>query len=97
VVKSLPSRDDRRLIGYDIETVEFGWPVGMPTCRPLADGIYEVRTTLRQNRIARILFYADKLGRMVLLHGFIRKSRRTPKEDLSLARGNKNKHERGLL
>ena len=96
-LKGLSSREDRRLIGYDIETVEFGWPIGMPVCRPLGDGMYEVRTGLTQNRIARVLFYIDKLGRMVLLHGFIKKSRRTPPEDLKLARANKKKHERGLL
>ena len=93
---SLPSREDRRLIGYDIETVEFGWPIGMPVCRPLEDGIHEIRTYLAQNRTARVLFYIDKLGRMVLLHGFIKKTRRTPVEDLRLARANKRKHERGL-
>ncbi len=95
-LRSLPSREDRRLIGYDIETVEFGWPVGMPVCRALQGGIYEVRTNLPQNRIARVLFYIDRLGRMVLLHGFVKKSRRTPKEELTLARTNKKKHERGL-
>ena len=95
-LKSLPSRDDRRLIGYDIETVEFGWPIGMPVCRPLGDGMYEVRTNLPHNRIARVLFYIDKYGRMVLLHGFIKKSRRTPAADLQLGRTNQKKHERGL-
>jgi phage-related protein len=95
-LKGLPSREERRLIGYDIETIEFGWPVGMPVCRPLEDGIYEVRTGLPSNRTARVLFYIDKLGRMVLLHGFIKKSQRTPKQDLNLARTNKRKHERGL-
>jgi len=53
--------------------VEFGWPVGMPVCRPLGHGIYEVRTSLAQNRISRVLFYIDKKGQMVLLHGFIKK------------------------
>ncbi len=93
-LKSLPSQD-RKLIGYDIETVEFGWPLGMPTCRPMGDGIYEVRTDLG-NRIARVLFYVDRLGRMVLLHGFIKKSQRAPLADLELARSNKKKHERSL-
>jgi phage-related protein len=74
-LKGLPTAEDRRRIGYDIETVEFGWPLGMPTCRALQDGIYEVRTKLVQNRTARILFYVDKLGRMVLLRGFIKKTR----------------------
>ncbi len=68
----------------------------MPACRPLGDGIYEVRTRLTQNRIARVLFYIDKKGRMVLLHGFIKKTRKTPDEDLELARRNKSKHQRGL-
>ena len=61
----------------------------MPVCKPLGDGIYEVRTSLAQNRIARVLFYIDKKGRMVLLHGFNKKSRKTPHEDLELARSNK--------
>lgn len=90
------SPEDRKRIGEDVKTVEFGWPIGMPVCKPLGDGIYEVRTTLSQNRIARMLFYIDKKGRMVLLHGFIKKTRKTPDEDLDLARRNKNKHQRGL-
>lgn len=95
-LKRLPSREDRKRIGEDIKTVEFGWPVGMPACRPLGDGIHEVRTNLAQNRIARVLFYIDKKGRMVLLHGFIKKTQKTASEDLELARGNKKKHQRGL-
>jgi phage-related protein len=95
-LKSLPSTEDRKRIGEDIKTVEFGWPVGMPVCKPLGDGIYEVRTSLAQNRIARVLFYIDKKNRMVLLHGFIKKTRRTPGEDLVLAKNNKSKHQRGL-
>ena len=91
------SPEDRKRIGEDVKTVEFGWPIGMPVCKPFGDGIYEVRTTLAQNRIARVLFYIDKKGRMVLLHGFIKKTRKTLDEDLDLARRNKNKHQRGLL
>ena len=77
-------------------TVEYGWPLGMPVCRHLDNGVCEVRTRLSGNRIARVLFYIDRLGRMVLLHGFIKKTQRTPAEDVRLARGNKSKHERGL-
>jgi len=77
-------------------TVEFGWPIGMPVCRPLGHGLYEVRTSLSTNRIARVLFYVDTSGRMVLLHGFIKKTQKTPAEDLGLAARNKSKHERGL-
>jgi len=95
-LKSLPSPEDRKRIGEDIKTVEFGWPIGMPACRPLEDRIHEVRTNLRQNRIARVLFYIDKKGRMVLLHGFINKTRKTPDQDLELARNDQRKHKRGL-
>jgi phage-related protein len=87
---------DRKKIGEDIKTVEFGWPIGVPVCRPLGEGIYEVRTRLAQNRIARVIFYIDSGRRMVLLHGFIKKTRRTPDEDLDLARSNRNKHLLGL-
>src|SRR5262249_33823621 len=50
-LKKLPATE-KKLIGDDIKTVEFGWPIGMPVCRPLGSGLYEVRTDLR-NRIAR--------------------------------------------
>jgi len=90
------SQEDPKRIGEDIKTVEFGWPIGMPVCRPLGDGNYEVRTSLAQNRIARVLFYIDKRDRMVLLHGFIKKTQKTPVEDLELARSNRGKHRSGL-
>jgi phage-related protein len=95
-LKGLPSPEDRKRIGEDIKTVEFGWPIGMPVCRLIGDGIYEVRTSLAQNRIARVLFYIDRKSRMVLLHGFIKKTQKTPDQDLELARSNKRKHQRGL-
>jgi phage-related protein len=95
-LKALPSPEDRKRIGEDIKTVEFGWPIGMPVCRPLSGGVYEVRTRLTQNRIARVLFYIDKKNRMVLLHGFTKKTQKTPADDLQLARTNKSKHQRGL-
>ena len=94
-LKSLPYDDDRKKIGADIKTVEFGWPLVMPVSRSLGDGLYEVRTTLSHNRIARVLFYIDRRSRMVLLHGFIKKTRKTPAEDLALARTNKRKHQQG--
>src|SRR5216684_1856531 len=71
-LKALPYREDRKRIGEDIKTVEFGWPIGMLVCRALGDGVHEVRTTLSRNRISRVLFYVDTKGRMVLLHGFIK-------------------------
>lgn len=81
-LRELPAQD-RRQIGEDIKTVQYGWPLGMPLVKPLRDGIWEVRVSL-ENRIARILFAANQ-GEMILLHGFIKKSRATPKADIDLA------------
>ncbi|MBD2605852.1 type II toxin-antitoxin system RelE/ParE family toxin [Scytonema hofmannii FACHB-248] len=80
-------REERRLIGTDIKTVEFGFPIGMPICRPMGDGLFEVRTNLPQG-IARVLFCIHE-GEMVLLHGFIKKSQKTPKQELNLAKERK--------
>ena len=88
--------EDRRRIGEDLKTVEFGWPVGMPTCRPMGNGLHKVRTKLDGNRIVRILFYIDRRRRMVVLHGFIKKSSKTPQADLDRADANKRAHERSL-
>ena len=76
---------DRRKIGYDIGTVEFGWPVGMPLCQALGGGLWEIRSDLPSNRTARVIFCIAE-GRMVLLHGFIKKTQKTPRSDLELAR-----------
>lgn len=75
---------DRKIIGEDIKTVQFGWPLGMPLVRKMSANLWEVRIHL-VTRIARILFTVDS-GVMVLLHGFIKKSQETPKEDLDLAK-----------
>jgi phage-related protein len=94
-LRAMPA-GDRRRIGEDLKTVEFGWPVGMPVCRAMGGGLHEVRTLLDGNRIARLLFYVDRRQRLVVLHGFIKKSRKTPQADLDLARANKRLHERSL-
>ena len=62
----------------------------------MGDGLHEVRTRLSGNRIVRLLFYIDRHQRMVVLHGFIKKSRETPHADLALARANKRTHEGSL-
>jgi phage-related protein len=75
---------DRRTVGQDIATAEFGWPVGMPVCGSLGNGLYEIRSDISHGRITRVIFgVADE--QMVLLHGFIKKTQRTPKADLDLA------------
>jgi phage-related protein len=79
------NRDDRQRIGADIATVEYGWPVGMPTCRPMGAGLWEVRSNLDGRRTARVLF-CFAAGQMILLHGFIKKTKKTPGADLEIAR-----------
>ncbi len=77
-------RDDRRAIGTDIKTVQFGWPIGMPVVRKMESELWEVRTDLTDT-IARVLFTIDG-STLVLLHGFIKKSQKTPAADLATAR-----------
>lgn len=76
---------DRRAVGTDLLRAQWRWPVGMPLCRPMGQGLWEVRTNLNGNRTARVLicFYE---GCLVALHGFIKKTRATPADDLALAR-----------
>jgi phage-related protein len=76
---------ERNAIGQDLMRVQYRWPVGMPLCRAMGEGIWEVRSDLPGNRIARVLFSVTQ-GRILILHGFIKKSRKTPDEDLALAR-----------
>ncbi len=79
------SAKDKKIIGEDIKTVEFGWPIGMPVVRSLGDKLFEVRSVLENGAEARIIFTIYK-NLMILLHGFIKKSKKTPKHDLDLAR-----------
>ena len=83
-LKSLDNLDKTK-IGQAVKMLEYGWPVGMPTCSPLRNGLYEVRTTLPSNREARIFFCIHN-ERMVLLHGIIKKTQKTPQRDLTIAR-----------
>jgi len=77
-------REERRVIGEDIKTVQYGWPLGMPLIRKLEPGLWEVRSHFRQG-IARVLFTVSGQV-MVLLHGFIKKSQKMPREELEIAR-----------
>jgi phage-related protein len=60
----------------------------------MRDGLYEVRTNLENGRISRVLFCFHD-GMMVLLNGFIKKSKKTPIQDLELARVRKREVENG--
>ncbi len=82
-LKSL-DQTDRKTIGEDIKTVQYGWPLGMPLVRKLDVDLWEVRSNL-PNRIARVIFTVHE-STMILLHGFIKKSQKTPAADLKVAR-----------
>ena len=76
--------DERKIIGEDIKEVEFSWPIGMPLVRSVGRGLWEVRSTLPQGRIARVLFCVTG-EQMVLLQGFIKKSQKNPNREIDLA------------
>ena len=77
--------DNRREIGLDLQRVQYRWPVGMPLVRPMSKGLFEVRSTLPDGTIARVMccFHG---GDLYALHGFIKKSQSTPATDLEIAR-----------
>jgi phage-related protein len=78
--------EDRKIIGDDIRDCEFAWPIGMPLCRSLKGyaGLWEIRSNLPSNRIARVIFCIHD-GAMVLLHGFIKKAQKTPEKEIEVA------------
>lgn len=75
---------DCKTIGTDIKTIEYSWPVGMPICKSLGKGMYEVRSNLIDGKIGRV-FFCIVDSEMILLHGFIKKSQKTPNKELDLA------------
>ncbi len=76
--------EERRIVGFDLRVLQLGFPMGMPLCKSLGDGLWELRSTLPR-RIARVILLIDG-HRFVSLHGFIKKTQKTPKEELNLAR-----------
>jgi phage-related protein len=82
-LRSLPAHD-RRAIGTDLKRIQEQWPVGMPVCRPVERGLWEVRSNISDNRVARLLFCFHD-GEAVVVHGFIKKSQKAPRAELELA------------
>lgn len=90
-LRALPAAE-RRIIGEDLKTLQFRWPLGMPLVKSLGGGLWELRSQL-PNRTARCLFYVPA-GRIVVLHGFIKKTQKTPASELTLALHRKHAHEK---
>ena len=84
---------ERQAIGKDLLRAQWRWPIGMPLCRPMGSGLWEVRTNLPTKRTARVLICLYR-GHLVALHGFIKKTRTTPESDLALARKRQGELER---
>lgn len=77
-------RKDRKTVGEDIKTVQFGWPLGMPLIRKPEPELWEVRSRLSHG-ISRVMFTVAG-NVMILLHGFVKKSQKTPVAELATAR-----------
>jgi len=92
-LKDLPTKQ-RRDVGLDLQRVQYRWPVGMPLCRPMGDGLWEVRTSLPGKVISRVLICFHG-GEIYALHAFIKKTQKTPDEDLMLARKRMKEIENG--
>ena len=84
---------ERHEIGRDLLRAQWHWPAGMPLCRPMGDGLWEIRTDLATKRTARVLLCHYR-KHLVVLHGFIKKTRVTPDSDLATARRRRKELER---
>ena len=84
---------ERQAIGKDLLRAQWRWPVGMPLCRPMGDGLWEIRTDLPMKRTARVLLCSYR-NHLVVLHGFVKKTRTTPDSDMATARKRQKELER---
>jgi phage-related protein len=79
--------EERRIVGYELRLLQIGFPEGLPRCRSLGDGLFELQCTL-PNKIARVIFFLDGHS-VIIVPGFIKKSQKTPKEELETAKARK--------
>ena len=86
------TKADRQAIGEDIKTAQYGWPIGMPLIRKISRGLWEVRSHVTAG-IARV-FFTVMNSTMILLHGFVKKSQKTPQNELDTARRRLNNLEK---
>lgn len=90
-IRQLPA-EERKVVGEDLKTVQIGFPMGLPLCRPLGDGLYEIRSSLPSKREFRLIFFFDRARQVLLVvHALFKKSTKLPKDDLDLARKRKEK------
>lgn len=88
------SKEDQKTLGRDLQKVQFGFPLGLPLCRALGQGLWEIRSTLSDRVETRMIFYFDSpLQAVVVLHGFVKKTRKTPKTEIDIALHRKRESE----
>ena len=85
--------EERKIVGRDIKVIQMSWPIGMPLVKSMGSGLWEVRSNL-ENKLARVLFTFHN-NEIILLHGFIKKSQKTLKKDLELAKQRKSLFKKG--
>ena len=90
------TKEEKNNIGTDLKIVEFNWPIGRPLVKSLSEGLWEIRTNLPSNKICRIIFFMHK-KQIILLHGFIKKTQKTPQKEIVLAKQRKRQFEEELL
>ena len=91
-LKDLPL-DDRKIVGHDLQRLQFRWPVGMPLARSLGKGLWEVRSNLSDGTISRVIFFFYQ-GELVALSAFVKKTQQAPQSELDLALDRKKELER---
>jgi phage-related protein len=84
--------EERAVIGADLRTAQIGFPLGMPLCRALGGGLYEVRSSLPTRKEARVIFFQTG-ATLVLVHGFIKKTQSTPRAEIDKAARRKAEYE----
>jgi phage-related protein len=89
------TKEEKIVIGSDLRSVQMGFPIGMPVCRPLGDGLHEVRSSLPTKREARLIFFQEGAD-LVVVAGFIKKTQATPKHELEAARKRKRDYLAGM-
>jgi len=87
------SKEEKLIIGTDLKMIQMCWPIGMPLVKPVSNGLWEARSSLPQRKISRI-FFVIQSNAIILLHGFIKKSQKTPHQELELAKKRKRQMER---
>ena len=81
-IKSL-TKDNKKIIGADIRVVQNCFPVGLPLVRKLKSGLWEIRSDIKDG-ICRV-FFTFIMKEIILLHGIVKKTQKTPQRDIYIA------------